>query len=143
MSGNFSVKTVAWPEFAASISQLRHTVFVEEQGVPASLELDGEDDRCQHVVAQDGLGRVIGTGRLLPDFRIGRMAVDAAWRGKNVGGRMLEALMNCAASMGANRVELAAQIQVVAFYERYGFVVCSDEFVEAGIRHRMMARSLP
>lgn len=140
MSEGFLVKMVAWPEYAPLIGQLRHTVFVEEQGVPASLELDGEDDRCQHVVALDDFGRVIGTGRLLPDFRIGRMAVDAKWRGKNVGAQMLEALMSCAASMGADRVVLAAQIQVLGFYERYGFEVCSDEFVEAGIRHRMMAR---
>jgi len=64
---------------------IRTTVFVEEQKVPAEMEIDDWDPQCVHAVAFDGEGTAQGTGRLLPDGHIGRMAVLKSARGAGVG----------------------------------------------------------
>jgi predicted GNAT family N-acyltransferase len=121
---------------------VREAVFVVEQGVPPEIELDEWDPRCEHALATEPHGRVVGTGRLLPDGHIGRMAVLKEWRGRGVGGAMLEALVERAAARGMTRLVLNAQTHAVPFYARYGFVPFGDEFVEADIPHVAMAREL-
>jgi len=142
MPSELSVRIVAWPEARAAASAIREAVFVAEQGVPQEIELDEWDERCEHALACDAAGRPIGTGRLLPDGHIGRMAVLRERRGRGAGGAILEALIDRARSRGMTRVVLNAQTQAAPFYERFGFAVSSDEFVEAGIPHVEMARNL-
>ncbi|MCB1093402.1 MAG: GNAT family N-acetyltransferase, partial [Verrucomicrobiae bacterium] len=55
--------------------RIRRIVFIEEQGVSEALEIDGRDPECVHALARDGSGEVIGTARLLPEGKIGRVAV--------------------------------------------------------------------
>lgn len=121
---------------------VREQVFVHEQGVPADLERDRWDALCAHVLARDAGGAAIGTGRLLPDGRIGRMAVIAAWRGRGVGEAMLETLVGLAAAQGMARVELHAQLPAQDFYARQGFVPEGAVFREAGLDHVQMVRTL-
>ncbi|MGB8651492.1 MAG: GNAT family N-acyltransferase, partial [Mycobacteriales bacterium] len=74
---------LARPDDLPEVFALRHEVFVVGQGVPGELERDDLDAVCDHAVARvDGV--VVGTGRLLPDGTIGRMAVAAAARGQGV-----------------------------------------------------------
>lgn len=117
---------------------VRFTVFVEEQKVPAAIELDEFDPYCVHALAIDGRGDVIGTGRLLPDGHIGRMAVLRHARGRGVGGALLRALMQAASERGDRKVMLSAQTHAIPFYERFGFVAAGDEYDDAGIPHRGM-----
>lgn len=126
---------VDWREASGVLDALRHEVFVVGQGVPADLERDGRDPDCAHVLASSARGEPIGTGRLLPDGRIGRMAVLAAWRGRGVGAAMLEALMQEARRRGFPEAHLHAQSHAKDFYERHGFVVEGEEYLEAGIPH--------
>lgn len=131
----FRVRLVDWREAEARLSRIRTTVFVGEQNVPPEIEIDGRDPDCAHVVAETAAGEAIGTGRLMPDGRIGRMAVLAAWRGKGVGAAMLDALMDEARRRGFREVHLHAQSHAKAFYERHGFVAEGEEYLEAGIPH--------
>jgi predicted GNAT family N-acyltransferase len=117
-------------------------VFVREQGVPEELEWDGLDPACIHVLAWDDSGAAIGTARLHPKGKIGRMAVLKEWRGRGVGRAMLRALLEVASERGLTTVELGAQIQAIGFYEREGFRVSGDIFMDAGIPHRKMALDL-
>ena len=71
----FSVSPAKWPEDAPALREVRTAVFIVEQGVPPDLEWDDLDADCAHVLARDAAGHAIGTGRLLPDRKIGRMAV--------------------------------------------------------------------
>ena len=130
-----------WPGELATLRAIRDEVFVREQSVPVELEWDELDPVSQHVLAFAG-DRAIGTGRLLPDGHIGRMAVLRDWRGKGVGGALLTALMDVARIRGLSRVELNAQIHALAFYERHGFHAEGAEFLDAGILHRRMWREL-
>ncbi|KAA3630448.1 MAG: GNAT family N-acetyltransferase [Proteobacteria bacterium] len=121
--------------------RVRTRVFFVEQGVPESLEVDGRDPQCIHVAAFCA-DRILGTGRLLPDGRIGRMAVLAESRSRGIGGRMLETLVDAARARGDAQVRLAAQVGAIPFYSRHGFVARGDKFIEAGILHQEMVRGL-
>jgi len=122
--------------------RVRDAVFVVEQGVPPEIERDEWDQRSDHALALDRDGQVVGTGRLLPDGHIGRMAVLPEWRGQGIGGRILASLIARAHERGMKRVVLNAQTHAVPFYARHGFAPFGDEFMEAGIPHVTMAREI-
>ena len=81
----FTVQAVAFEQATADLRAVRDVVFVQEQGVPVEIERDALDPLSRHVIARDAQGRAIGTGRLTPDRRIGRMAVVPEWRNRRVG----------------------------------------------------------
>lgn len=137
---DFRVATGGWDSLGAAARAVREAVFVKEQGVPREIELDANDDVSRHALACDANGTAIGTGRLLPDGHIGRMAVLAAWRGQGVGRALLERLLDEAAAGGMRQLVLNAQVPACGFYRRFGFVEEGAEFLEAGIPHRTMRR---
>ncbi len=136
------IEEVAWADAADRLEGVRYEVFVVEQHVPAELEWDEADAACRHVLALDDHGNPIGTGRLLPDGHIGRMAVLAVHRGKGVGRAILAALVTMAQARGDAEVVLNAQTHAVGFYRRSGFEVTGGEFEDAGIPHVQMRRRL-
>lgn len=142
MSNEYSLRFANWPQGMAPLREVRTRVFIEEQNVPPEEEWDGIDDQCIHVLAVDAEERPIGTGRLLPDGKIGRMAVLKEWRGKGVGGAILRMLMEEARAQGFREVKLAAQLHALPFYEQFGFEAFGAEFMDAGIPHRWMKAAL-
>lgn len=131
-----------WRFAESAAMPVRETVFVHEQGVPVELERDSFDAVCRHALARRADRTVVGTGRLLPDGHIGRMAVVREARGQGVGGRILTALIDEARRLGMREVMLNAQVSAEGFYRRHGFVPEGDTFLEAGIVHRAMRRPL-
>lgn len=136
-----TVALVDWATHKPVLARIRFEVFVEEQKVPADIELDEWDERSVHALAS-AEGAPIGTGRLLPDGHIGRMAVRKAWRGAGVGSLILETLMQEAKRRGFSEVVLSSQTHAMPFYARYGFVARGAEYDDAGIPHRDMTKSL-
>ena len=137
--------TVEPVEYAAGLPELRvvrEAVFVQEQGVPLELEWDELDPLCHHVIARDADGQPIGTGRLTPEHKIGRMAVLAEWRGRGVGDAILLALIDKARQLGWHDLSLHAQVSAIGFYARHGFLPYGERFIEAGIDHQSMRRLL-
>jgi predicted GNAT family N-acyltransferase len=139
---DFHVEPADYRTDFQDLRRVRETVFVIEQNVPVELEWDAQDPICQHVIARDADNHPIGTGRLAPDHRIGRMAVLREWRGRGVGDAMLVALIDIARAQRWSQVELHAQVDAIGFYLKYGFVAHGDEFVEADIRHLAMRLEL-
>jgi predicted GNAT family N-acyltransferase len=133
----------AWSVLRDEAWAVRHEVFVLEQNVPLELEQDEMDEVSLHAVVQDGRGQPIGTGRLLPDGHIGRMAVLQGARGSGVGSAILTALMERARQRGDRTVLLNAQIHAQGFYARHGFVAEGAKFMEAGIPHVSMRHVFP
>lgn len=125
------------------LRRVREPVFVQEQQVPLELEWDELDPRCRHVIARDDFHQPIGTGRLTPEHKIGRMAVLREWRGRGVGEALLLALIDQARSLGLPEVALNAQVDAMGFYEKFGFVAEGPRFEEAGIEHQAMRLALP
>ncbi|MBI5910490.1 MAG: GNAT family N-acetyltransferase [Betaproteobacteria bacterium] len=138
----FSVHLCNWDQARAEARRIRELVFVREQGVPLALEMDDQDTHCDHALAFAEDGLAVGTGRLLPDGHIGRMAVLEAWRGKGVGALLLRALIEQARQRRHVSVRLNAQAHAAGFYRRYGFAVSGPEFMEAGLAHVPMQRDL-
>ena len=122
---------------------VRHDVFIVEQGVPPELERDEADADAVHVVARAGTA-VVGAARLTRDgeARIGRVAVLPAWRRRGIAGMLLAALEAEAERLEIAEVSLHSQTYVQALYERHGYAVIGEGFVEAGIDHVPMAKRL-
>jgi len=137
-----SMRVGDWTQLRAYAMAVRDAVFVREQGIPAQMEIDEHDVFAVHAVAFDPCGVPLGTGRLLPDGRIGRMAVLAGARGQGIGAMILATLVAIAKSRGMPEVRLHAQLGAAAFYERQGFRAVGPSFEEVGILHQTMARSL-
>jgi len=134
----------SWDELKALAAPLRMKVFVDEQGVPAEMELDDDDMHCLHAVIVDDAGRAVATGRLLPVFadgpdqglaRIGRMAVNLEHRGIGLGARVLDALLSASRRRGDAGVVLHAQCRASGFYAGRRFVERGETFDEGGIEH--------
>lgn len=136
------VRSATWAADAPALLGVRRAVFVLEQAVPEALEIDGEDPRCHHVLAEAADGTPVGTARLLPDGHLGRMAVLAPWRGRGIGRCLLRVLLAQARADGLRRVVLHAQVHALGFYAREGFSAFGPRFDEAGIDHQAMALSL-
>lgn len=134
----FHVEPIDYQAGLEDLRSVRETVFVHEQRVPLDLEWDAADPHCQHVIARDRHGQPIGTGRLTPDGRIGRMAVLADWRGRGVGEALLLALLDRARQGRQRELILHAQLSAFGFYVRHGFLPVGERFVEAGIDHQAM-----
>lgn len=140
--GEFGVEEDDWAGFGNSAGFVREAVFIREQGVSVAMEYDQWDRSSLHALARGPEGHPIGTGRLLPDGHIGRLAVLREWRNRGVGSIMLLHLLNAARGRGMERVVLEAQTSAEGFYRRFGFTREGTEFMDAGIPHIQMSRTL-
>jgi predicted GNAT family N-acyltransferase len=135
MNSELLIRLLDWNEALPLARPIRERVFIEEQRVPRELEWDDRDARSVHALAFAGGLHAIGTARLLPDGRIGRMAVLREWRGRGVGTALALALIRRAAENGFEEVVLNAQLHAEPFYRRLGFIPRGPVFQEAGIDH--------
>ena len=129
---------------------IRMEVFVEEQGVPPELEPDEYDADALHLIALNAFDPShpvpVGTARVVDKgdgvAKIGRVAVRKTWRGWGVGEALMRRAMNAARARGMTTAILDAQVPVIPFYERLGFVAEGPVFDDAGIPHRRMTQRL-
>jgi ElaA protein len=131
----------------AEAMRIRFAVFVEEQRVPAELEPDEYDVQAVHLLAvEEETGDPIGTARLVDKgdgiAKIGRVAVLPGYRGKGVGDALMQAALDRARRTGHTIAILDAQLPVIGFYERLGFIAEGPVFDDAGIPHRRMSLRL-
>lgn len=132
------------PETLYRLMWLRVRVFVVEQDA-AYPELDGRDIEpgAELLWASEG-DDVLATLRVLREpaqMRIGRVATDAAARGRGLAGGLMEhALVRCAEVGPGLPVVLDAQAQLRDWYGRFGFDVAGPPFSEDGIPHLPMRR---
>jgi predicted GNAT family N-acyltransferase len=127
-----------WDADRPAVERIRRAVFIDEQRIPEQDEWDAADAACVHVLAR--LNRdPVGTGRLDPAGKIGRIAVLAGLRGRGIGTQILLRLLEEARRHGIREPYLHAQVQAVPFYEKLGFSRQGDAFDEAGIPHVRMS----
>ena len=123
------------------ICAIRYEVFVDEQNVPEKLEIDGLDNEAKHVLAFVDCVP-IGTGRILSDGHIGRLAVLKKYRGQGAGKLIMKELIKWAQDMNLENVWLSSQWHAHSFYLDLGFVCVGEIYEEAGIDHIKMYRAL-
>ncbi|MBN2375693.1 MAG: GNAT family N-acetyltransferase [Sedimentisphaerales bacterium] len=137
-------KITTWQQAEDDAILVRRKVFIEEQQVPEEIEIDGTDEKFEHIVAYNSQQEAVGTARLNDKGVIGRMAVLEAYRQKGVGKLMLQKLIEFGKAKGIKQFQLGAQIHAVEFYRKSGFEPDGEEFLEAGIRHiPMKYRPIP
>ena len=74
--------------------------------------------------------------------RLYQMAVRPELQGQGLGARLVRHLEAALKARGVRHVHLHARASVVPFYERLGYAVEGEPYVEVGIPHRTMARDL-
>lgn len=121
--------------------RLRVSVFVVEQECPY-MELDGRDQAALHLWLEDKDGvqaylRVMDRGAESAYVSIGR--VIAVKRRRGLGSRILsEGIRAARERFGAEKIYLEAQVYAKGLYEKQGFRVISEPFLEDGIPHVKM-----
>lgn len=125
----------------AAAREIRRAVFIEEQGVPAALEVDGLDPSCEHfLVFRDGVP--VGTARVRQTddgWKLERVAVLREHRGCACGARLVEHVLRSLPAVAS--IHIHAQESALGFWQRAGFAAHGPTFDEAGIPHRHMSRS--
>ena len=138
------VVAVVGSEHLATCQKIRRQVFVDGQGVPEEREIDGLDAVSTHFLLwRDGVP--VGTARMRvldASAKAERVAVLKSASGRGLGAQLMRALEREAVARGLSGVLLHAQESVIPFYEKRGYVVAGEFFVEAGIRHRVMSKAL-
>lgn len=122
---------------------LRRVVFIDEQGVPESEEIDALDLLSLHLLAHDN-GVPIGTARIhIADdiAKIGRVCVLQSHRGRGLGVALIRKALEVSKGK-ATTAKLGAQLHAIAFYEALGFAATGPVYDDAGIDHRDMLRAV-
>ncbi|MCL2677391.1 MAG: GNAT family N-acetyltransferase [Streptococcaceae bacterium] len=127
--------------------RIRHLVFVKEQGVPETLEMESPIDEAHaiHFVCYDDENQALGTARLLYKGKenfVQRMAVIKEARGKGIANQLLQAVIDCATNKNSDKLTLHAQLSAKNLYVKHGFIEEGEIFQEAGIDHITMIKTL-
>ena len=130
-----------------SIMQLRAEVFVVEQNCPYQ-DADGKDPKSFHLSGTNAEGKLIAYSRILPshisypEVSIGRVVSSPSARGTGAGRELMkQSLIEIEKLFGSVPVKIGAQLYLQKFYESFGFVVSSAEYLEDGIPHIEMMRA--
>ena len=142
---SFDIQIVTEPDDLEACLALRYDVFVTEQDVPLDEEVDGDDPNCAHVLVRDA-GTPIGAARFKyanGAGKIRRVCVPHAARGRGIGAHIIQFIVaQMRAQPDCKVAKLGAQTHAIAFYERLGFEISSEEYLDANIPHKDMELDL-
>lgn len=125
---------------------IRREVFVEEQGVPLADEFDQYESAAEHIlVYHEGEDAPVGTARFRTVdgwAKLERICLRAPFRNSGLGSVIIRTLETMAVEQGLTRAKLHGQKQAEGFYQKLGFETASPVFMEDGIPHVLMVKSL-
>lgn len=136
-----TAKQGSWQQLGKICQQIRHQVFVEEQQIPASEEVDGLDSSSEHFLLFIN-ERPVATARLTHQGHLGRLAVLKPLRGKGLAKKLLQIVLQHSRRIDLKQVHLNAQLSAVNLYTKLGFKVNGEEYSEVGIIHVPMLLNL-
>lgn len=142
---NVKITRAISEEEIASCMQIRRKVFIEGQGVPEEIEVDGKENECDHYILKiDDFAAGTARVRYLGEKgKIQRVAILDEYQGKGLGRKLMQYIIEDIIKKGvAKSMVLSAQVHAISFYESLGFTVCSDEYMEAGILHKDMQKDV-
>lgn len=124
---------------------IRKEVFVEEQQVPVSIEIDDLENKTLHLVGyEDAIA--VATARIYPmengKYKVQRVAIRKAVREKKYGSILMQEIERHVRELGGKRLFLGAQNHAIGFYEKVGYTICGEEYEEAGIQHHDMDKMI-
>ena len=128
------------------IIKLRNKVFIIEQNCPF-LDLDDQDQGAFHLFLQHQ-SRFIGYIRVNPlemDFsivKLSRFCLLAEYRDKDLGKDMLKFILTHAEkNWRSQEIQISAQEYLEGFYQKFGFIACSEAYEIDNILHINMKKS--
>lgn len=125
--------------------RIRKKVFVNEQGIPVSCEVDGKDEESTHLIAKLNK-EPIGTARIrITDnkAKLERISVLKPYRKRGFGKELVKKSIDYCKKEGVSKIFLHSQIYLQAFYEKIGFKPIGEPFSEAGVEHIKMVLFSP
>jgi len=128
------------------ILKLRSKVFVVEQNC-VFLDMDDRDQMAHHLQGRIN-GQLAAVVRILPpglayeEPSIGRVVSSPLFRRKGVGIKLMKKAIEETISLyGEVAIKIGAQLYLKKFYESFGFVQCSETYLEDDIPHIKMIRN--
>ena len=136
---NILINKVSSTEDMQKCLDIRTTVFVIGQNVPQSEEVDGKDQDSDHyLLTIDSKPVGVARVRYIEDFaKIERVAILHDYQGQGFGERIMKTILSDLKQSTAS-AKLSSQTYAIPFYEKLGFSVCSEEYMDANIPHRDM-----
>lgn len=129
------IKIVASESDMAAAYAIREAVFTAEQKIPASVDLDGKDEKAVNILAW-GDGKAVATGRLYPvNEQLGelaRIAVLEKYRGAGIAKEIIMKLEVLAKEKGLKELILWPHERLNGFYSSLGFEFTSESQIVAG-----------
>lgn len=139
-----NTKLVQHKEELEEAYRIRRTVFVEEQQVPLEEEIDDLESEADHFLLYDGK-EPIGAGRFraVDDYgKVERICILKEKRKSGAGKVIMMGIEQFAKERGFQKLKLNAQSYAIPFYEKLGYQVVSEEFLDAGIPHKTMMKHI-
>ncbi len=129
----------------AACYTLRYQVFVLEQGISPELEFDEQADSYDYFLILDGHTPVATLRYQLKTsdcIQPERFCVAKNYRHQGIGSQLLALAEEKAVQSGLTKSYLVAEMTATGFYEKQGYVICTQPFLEDGIRCVGMKKEL-
>lgn len=138
------VRIVKTEQELADAFEVRRTVFVGEQNVPEEEEIDQHESEAVHfVLYSEGTAAGAGRFRILDGIgKVERICVLKESRNSGAGVAVMNKIEDYAKSQGISSLKLNAQTHAIPFYSRLGYETVSEEFLDAGIPHKTMKKTI-
>lgn len=123
--------------------ELRFLVLREPLGFSrAEVTVEGEDASLLLAAIDDGsvVACVMFTPRSPTHGKLRQMAVQPLRQGRGVGRALVRHLEQALVAEGFSEIELHARDHAVGFYEKLGYFLEGQPFVEVGVPHFLMRK---
>lgn len=125
-------------------SKLRSKVFVNEQGFSKEDEYDSNEKEYIHISIYKG-PLIVAYVRLHVEGKnghVGRVVVRKSFRKHGYGKLIMNLAEEEAKENNINFLYLHAQLHAVSFYQKCGYEIHGEQFLEAGAPHYEMVKNL-
>lgn len=130
------------------ILNLRIKVFMQEQKCLFS-ETDFYDQDALHLWTTNNDGLILAYARILPPYtvyqkianphaKIGRVVVEKSARGTGISYLLMKKTISLINDSYPTDIEISAQAHLISFYQKLGFIIEGEEYLEDDIPHIKM-----
>lgn len=132
------------PEYTLMV-KLRDDILRKPLGLgftPEELESEKENMLIGAFEEEDLLGCCMLVEEKADTLRLRQMAVLNDLQGKGIGRALMNFAENLARDRGYRKLNMHARKNAIGFYEKMGYRVASDEFLEVTLPHFVMEKKL-
>ena len=128
------------------IIQLRIAVFIVEQDCPYP-DLDDMDQDAQHLWIED-VGEIVCYLRVNPagsrfsEPSLGRIVTKKSHRNRGLAEMLIKRAIDLVCEKESKAIRISAQCYLEKYYEKFGFLKASEEYLEDDIPHIEMLRDV-